>query len=142
MDQGVMAKMEYSTHFRDQELESHHRFLVIFSDIWIILSCCWKIESQTSIKIMRPFNCLRPVLTYHVNTLVYSVLLWSNKFNNNTEITPFIPILAGQNLHKSQTPSHKRRNGGTYKGPSYFRFFLYFRHSTRKTHLCLFWTLK
>ena len=51
-------------------------------------------------------------LTCCINTLVRSVLLWSNKCNNNNnaEITPFIPILAGWNLHISQTPSHQRQD--------------------------------
>ena len=50
-------------------------------------------------------------LTCRVNTLVHSVLLWSNKCNNNNaEITPFIPVLAGWNLHISQTPSHQKRD--------------------------------
>ena len=51
-------------------------------------------------------------LSCWVNTLVCSVLLWSNKCNNNNnaEITPFIPVLAGQNLHMSQTLSHHRQD--------------------------------
>ena len=68
------------------------------------------------------FNCLLPVLslslsfslTCHVNTLVRTVLLRSNKCNNinnnNIEITPFILVLAGRNLHMSQTPSHQRQD--------------------------------
>ena len=60
---------------------------------------------------LKPFNCLLLVLslsfslTCCINTLVRSVLLWSNKCNNNNnaEITPFIPVLAGGNLHMSQT---------------------------------------
>ena len=49
-------------------------------------------------------------LICHVNTLVCSILLWSNKYNNNAQITPFIPVLAGQNLHMSQTLFLKRRD--------------------------------
>ena len=47
-------------------------------------------------------------LTCHVNALVHSVLQWCNN-NNNTEITPFTSVLAGRNLHMSQTSSHQRR---------------------------------
>ena len=72
-----------------------------------------KIES---FNVLKPFNCLLPVLslsfslTCRVNTLVCSVLLWSNKCNNNNaEITPYIPVLAGRNLHMSQTLSHQKR---------------------------------
>ena len=51
-------------------------------------------------------------LNCRVNTLVCSVLLWSNKCNNpnNAENTPLIPVLAGRNLHISQNPSHKWRD--------------------------------
>ena len=66
---------------------------------------------------LKPFNCFLPVLslyfalTCRVNTLVHSVLLWSNKCNNNNaKITPFIPVQAGSNLHMSQTPSHQTRD--------------------------------
>ena len=76
-------------------------------------------------------------LTCRVVTLVCSVLLWSNKCNNNNnkaETTSFIPVLAGRNLHMSQTLSHQRQDAWptncTPKNVHASVFFLYFRHST------------
>ena len=89
-------------------------------------------SSSSWIRVMqlKPFNCLLLVLslsfsltwnlltacyqfcvslTCHVNTMVCSVLLWSKKCNNNNaKVTPYIPVLAGRNLHMSQALSHQR----------------------------------
>ena len=60
---------------------------------------------------LKPFNCLRLVLSFSLVMSIHSILLWNNKCNNNNaEITPFIPVLAGWNLHMSQTLSHQRRD--------------------------------
>ena len=66
-------------------------------------------------------------LTCCVNTLVRTIPLWSNKCNNNNaEITPFIPVLAGRNLHVTN-PVPPETRCVTYKvysqGHSCFRFF-------------------
>ena len=103
------------------------------------------------------FPCWQPVLsfllamsihwsvffTHRINTLVCSVLLWSN----NAEITPFIPVLAGWNLHMSQTLSNQRQeawptNCTPKDTHASIFFFLYFQHSTHKTHSHSFWTLR
>ena len=47
-------------------------------------------------------------LSYRINTLVRSVLPWSNKCNNNAEIIHFIPVQSRRILHMSQTTSHQR----------------------------------
>ena len=46
--------------------------------------------------------------------------MWSNKCNNNNvKITPFIPVLAGWNLHMSQTPSYERWDAWPTKGSAF-----------------------
>ena len=74
-------------------------------------------------------------LTCYVNTLIRTILLSCN--NNNAEITSFIPVLAGWNLHMSQTLSHQRHDtrptNCTPKDAHASVFFLYFQYSTRKT---------
>ena len=74
-------------------------------------------------------------LTCRINTLVQSILLWSNKCNNNAEIIPFIPVLASRNLHMSQTPSHQRLDAwptNCTPKDAQASFFLYFWYSTHQ----------
>ena len=61
---------------------------------------------------MKPFNCLLLVLSF---SLAASIHWFAQSYCEtikckNAEITPFIPVLAGRNLHMSQTPSHQRRD--------------------------------
>ena len=89
---------------------------------------------------MLPVLSLSFSFTYRANTLVRTILLWSNKCNNNNaEITPFIPVLAGRNLHMSQTPSYQRQEAWpTNCTPKdahafVFCFFLFFFSNTSGT---------
>ena len=48
------------------------------------------------------------IFTRHINTIVCSVLMWSS----NAKST-IMPVLAGENLHMSQTPFHQRLDAST-----------------------------
>ena len=60
--------------------------------------------------------------------------------NNNAEITPFIPVLAGWNLHMSQTLSHQRRDvwpiNCTPKDAHASVFFFYTSGTPHARHIC------
>ena len=84
--------------------------------------------------LVKPFNCLWSVLSF---PLVCSVLLWSNKCNDddNAEITPFTP---GWNLHMSETPSHQRQDAWptncTPKNDHVSGFFFFFFYISGTPH--------
>ena len=101
-------------------LTSWHSFHAVLGDNLAFLQCPDKFCQAKLFKFLYNrlyhWNLLTgPVslslsLTCCINTLVRSVLLWNNKCNNNADITPFIPVLAGWNLPMSQTLSHQRRD--------------------------------
>ena len=82
---------------------------------------------------------VKKINTYYY---IYYVLLfvWPN-----TEITPFIPVLAGRNLHTSQIPSHQRRDvwltNGTPKDAHALLLF-YTSGTPHARHSRSFWTLR
>ena len=93
---------------------------------------------------MKPFNCWRPALSF---SLVASIHWFTQSYkcnNNNAEITPFIPVLAGQNLHMSQTPSHQRQNtwptNCTLKN-AHASVFFYTSSTPHTRHVCVHFRL-
>ena len=104
---------------------------------------------------LKPFNCSPLVLSLSVSfSLSYSHLPRQytglhNSAPRQQNAPPhnasFILVLADQNLHMLQTPSHQRRDAwptNCTPNDAHASAFLYFWYSTHKTHLHHFWTLR
>ena len=102
----------------------------------------------------KPFNCSPPVLFFCfflslllslATSIHWFAPFWCEETTAPIHNGSFILVLADQNLHMLQTPSHQRRNAwptNCTPNNAHASIFLYFRYSTHKTHSRHFRTLR